>query len=68
MAAKHNAGLQIVQLPNGITVNDLRSFIKEFEVQSGKKIDAILVDYLEGLLFRVLILRYGINTVEFYQI
>ena len=37
MAAKHNAGLQIVQLPNGITVNDLRSFIKEFEVQSGKK-------------------------------
>ena len=47
MAAKHNAGLQIVQLPNGITVNDLRSFIKEFEVQSGKKIDAILVDYLD---------------------
>tara|TARA_R100000081_G_scaffold89224_1_gene61669 strand:- start:1319 stop:2698 length:1380 start_codon:yes stop_codon:yes gene_type:complete len=47
MAAKHNAGLQIVQLPNGITVNDLRSFIKEFEVQNGKKIQAILVDYLD---------------------
>ena len=47
MAAKHNAGIQIVQLPNGITRNDLRSFIKEFEVHSGKKIDAVLVDYLD---------------------
>ena len=54
MAAKHNAGLQIVQLPNGITVNDLRSFIKEFEVQSGRRYNAkewfkVLSDVLDDI-------------------
>jgi replicative DNA helicase len=47
MAGKKAGLLQIVQLPNGITVNDLNSYIKEFEVKSGKKIDALLVDYLD---------------------
>lgn len=47
MAGKKAGMLQIVQLPNGITVNDLNSYIKEFEVKSGKKIDALLVDYLD---------------------
>ena len=47
MASKHNGGIQIVQLPNGITCNDLRSYIKELEVHKGAKIDAVLVDYLD---------------------
>ena len=47
MQGKSAGGLQIVQLKNGITVNDLNSYLKEFEVKSGKKIDAICVDYLD---------------------
>lgn len=47
MAGKKAGCLQIVQLPNGITVNDLNSYIKEFEVKNDIKIDALLVDYLD---------------------
>jgi len=47
MAGKKAGCLQIVQLPNGITVNDLNSYIKEFEVKNNIKIDALLVDYLD---------------------
>lgn len=47
MAGKKAGMLQIVQLPNGITVNDLNSYIKELEVKRNIKIDAVLVDYLD---------------------
>jgi len=44
---KHQGDLRIKQMPNGCTTNDLRAFIKEYEIESGKKVDAILVDYLD---------------------
>ena len=44
---KHQGSLRIKQMPNGCTTNDLRAFIKEYEIHSGKKVDAILVDYLD---------------------
>jgi len=47
MAGKKAGVLQIVQLPNGITINDLTSYIKEFEVKNDIKIDAMCVDYLD---------------------
>ena len=47
MAGKKSGALQIVQLPNGINVNDLTSYIKEFEVKTNTKIDCICVDYLD---------------------
>jgi hypothetical protein len=47
MAGKKAGALQVVQLPNGITINDLRAWLKEFQVQTGKKVDAIIVDYLD---------------------
>jgi len=47
MQGKNAGCLQIVQLPNGITVNDLNSYIKEFEVKNNIKIDALCVDYLD---------------------
>lgn len=47
MAGKKAGVLQIVQLPNGITCNDLNSYMKEFEIKNGIKIDAMLVDYLD---------------------
>ena len=42
MQGKKSGKIQIVQLPNGITVNDLNSYIKEYEVKSNMKIDGIL--------------------------
>lgn len=47
MAGKKAGTLQIVQLPNGVNINDLRAWLKEFQVQTGKKVDAIIVDYLD---------------------
>lgn len=47
MQSKKAGAIQIVQLKNGITVNDLTSYLREFEVQSNMKVDAILLDYLD---------------------
>lgn len=44
---KSKGALRIKQLPNGCTANDIRAFIKEYEIQTGRKVDAILVDYLD---------------------
>lgn len=47
MQSKKAGAIQIVQLKNGITVNDLTSYLREFEIQSNMKVDAILLDYLD---------------------
>ena len=47
MQGKSAGKLQIIQVPNGITANDLTSYMREFEVQNGVRIDAMLVDYLD---------------------
>jgi len=47
MKGKKAGRLQIVQLTAGITVNDLKSWIKEFQIQHNSKIDFIIVDYLD---------------------
>ena len=39
--------VQIKQLPNGSNANDIRAYIKEYEIQSQRKVDAVLVDYLD---------------------
>lgn len=47
MKSKKSGRLQIVQLPNGINVNDLRAYIKEYQIQNDLKVDAVLLDYLD---------------------
>jgi KaiC/GvpD/RAD55 family RecA-like ATPase len=47
MKGKKAGRLQIVQLTAGITVNDLKSWIKEFQIQHDRKIDFVVVDYLD---------------------
>jgi KaiC/GvpD/RAD55 family RecA-like ATPase len=44
---KSHGSLRVKQLPNGCTSNDVRAYIKEYEIQTGIKVDAILVDYLD---------------------
>lgn len=41
---------QIKYMPSGKTANDVRAYIKEFEIKTGKKVDAILLDYLDLLM------------------
>lgn len=45
---RNNKGsIQIKQMKNGCTSNDIRAYIKEYEIDTGKKVDAIIVDYLD---------------------
>ena len=50
MIGKKSGALQVKYMPSGKTPNDVRSYIKEFEIKTGKKIDVILVDYLDLLM------------------
>jgi hypothetical protein len=44
---KFKGNMVIKQMPNGCTANDIRAYIKELEIQSGNRVDAILLDYLD---------------------
>jgi len=45
--SKKSGMLRIKYLPSGSTVNDLRSYIKELQIQTGVKVDCMCVDYLD---------------------
>lgn len=47
MFGKKSAGVRIKQMPSGATVNDVKSYIKELEIQTGRKVDAVMLDYLD---------------------
>ena len=47
MKGKKSGNLQIIQMPNGVTINDIRSYLKELETKTGQKTQAILIDYLD---------------------
>lgn len=47
---KKSGAMQIKYMPSGKTVNDIRSYLKEFEIKSGRKVDVLLIDYLDLLM------------------
>ena len=47
LVGKKAGGMQIKYMPSGKTANDIRSFVKEYEVKNNKKIDVLLIDYLD---------------------
>lgn len=47
MIGKKSGSYQIKYMPSGKTVNDIRAFIKEYEIKSEKKVDVLLIDYLD---------------------
>ena len=47
MMRKKSSEIQVVYMPSGKNCNDLRSYLKEYQVKFGKKPDVILVDYLD---------------------
>lgn len=47
MLSKKAGKLQIKYLPSGSTVLDIKTYIKELELKNKKKVDCILIDYLD---------------------
>lgn len=47
---KKSGAFQVKYMPSGKTANDIRSYLKEFEVKTGRKPDVLLVDYLDLLM------------------
>ena len=47
MMKKTSGNLQIVYLPSGVSTGQIKAFLKELEIQNGKQIQAVLVDYLD---------------------
>jgi replicative DNA helicase len=50
MIGKKNGAFQVKYMPSGKTSNDVRSYIKEYEIKTGKKVDVLLIDYLDLLM------------------
>jgi len=50
MISKKSGKLRIKYMPAQSTVNDLRAYCKELEIQTGTKIDFLCVDYLDLLM------------------
>ena len=50
MIGKKSGMLQIKYMPSGKTANDIRAYLKEYEIKVGKKVDVLLVDYLDLLM------------------
>ena len=47
MIGKKSGALQVKYMPSGKNANDIRSYIKEYEIKMGRKVDVLLVDYLD---------------------
>ena len=46
-AGKRAAGLHVKQMPQGTTTNDLRAYLKNYEIETGHPCDVLMVDYLD---------------------
>ena len=47
MLGKKSGSIQVKYMPSGKTCNDIRAYLKEYQVKKGYKPDIILVDYLD---------------------
>jgi archaellum biogenesis ATPase FlaH len=50
MIGKKAGQLQIKYMPSGKTANDVRAYLKEYEIKCGKKVDVLLLDYMDLLM------------------
>ena len=47
MIGKKSGALQVKYMPTGKNANDIRAYMKEYEIKTGKKVDVLLIDYLD---------------------
>jgi len=47
MLEKRSGSIQIKYMPSGKNCNDIRAYLKEYQVKKGQKPDVLLIDYLD---------------------
>jgi replicative DNA helicase len=47
MLAKRSGNMQVKYMPSGKNCNDIRAYLKEYQVKTGVKPDVLLIDYLD---------------------
>jgi archaellum biogenesis ATPase FlaH len=50
MIGKKSGHFQVKYMPSGKNANDIRAYLKEYEIKMGHKIDVLLVDYMDLLM------------------
>jgi KaiC/GvpD/RAD55 family RecA-like ATPase len=50
MVAKKSGNYQVKGLPAQSNINDVRAYLKEYQIQTGKKVDFVMIDYLDLLM------------------
>ena len=50
MVGKKAGTYQVKALPAQSNINDIRAFLKEYQIQTGRKIDFMMIDYLDLLM------------------
>jgi archaellum biogenesis ATPase FlaH len=50
MIGKKAGAMQVKYMPSGKTANDIRAYIKEYEIQMGRRVDVLLLDYMDLLM------------------
>ena len=50
MIGKKSGAFQVKYMPSGKTPNDIRSYVKEYEIKTGRTVDVLLIDYLDLLM------------------
>jgi len=50
MVGKKSGTYQVKALPAQSNINDIRAFLKEYQIQTGKQVDFMMIDYLDLLM------------------
>jgi archaellum biogenesis ATPase FlaH len=50
MIGKKSGAYQVKYMPSGKAANDIRAYLKEYEIKTARKVDVLLVDYLDLLM------------------
>ena len=50
MIGKKSGAFQVKYMPSGKNANDIRSYVKEYEIKTGRRVDVLLIDYLDLLM------------------
>jgi len=50
LVARKSGNYQVKGLPAQSNINDIRAYLKEYQIQTGKKVDFVMIDYLDLLM------------------
>ncbi len=50
MVGKKSGSYQVKALPAQSNINDIRAFLKEYQIQTGRRVDFLMIDYLDLLM------------------